>query len=70
MYDRDRDEEEAFEIDPHELEKNRREQRIKGKKKDKGKANQFDGIGKKPRKQKGSRRREKEALREMTRDYR
>ena len=76
MYDRDRrdEDEETFEIDPHELAKDKRAKRIKGKKQDKKQDKMSDGVGKKPKKQKPkkqkvNRRHEKEALRDIMRDY-
>lgn len=66
MYDDD-----AFEVDPHEFEKARREKRIKGKKQDKGKDQWSDGKGKKPKNKHGgsNRRQSKAALREFAHNY-
>lgn len=63
------EEEETFEVDPHVFDKERREKRIKGKKRDKSKDQWTDGKSHNPKRQKDDRRQEKESLRNLMKNY-
>lgn len=64
-----REDEETFEIDPHELEKSRRQKRIKGKKSKKKQEGHWSEQPKKKPKGSYNRHHEKATLRDLMRNY-